>query len=72
MFDVIGSLFLELFGYSPSNLEPLQLASWQETPIFNLPANQTDPKIHSIINKYLAELKQKIATLSAFKIFLKY
>ncbi len=59
MFDVIGSLFLGLFGYSPSNLEPLQLASWQETPIFNLPVNQTDPKIHSIINKYLAGLKQK-------------
>ena len=59
MFDVIGSLFLALLGYSPSDLEPLQLVSWQETPIFNLPVNQTDPKIHSIINKYLATLKQK-------------
>ncbi|MDJ0651104.1 MAG: D-alanyl-D-alanine carboxypeptidase [Xenococcaceae cyanobacterium MO_188.B19] len=59
MFDVIGSLFLALLGYSPSDLEPLQLVSWQETPIFNLPVNQTDPKIHSIINKYLANLKQK-------------
>ena len=59
MFDVIGSLFLGLLGYSPSDLEPLQLVSWQETPIFNLPVNQTDPKIHSIINKYLANLKQK-------------
>ncbi|MDJ0678638.1 MAG: D-alanyl-D-alanine carboxypeptidase [Xenococcaceae cyanobacterium MO_167.B52] len=59
MFDVIGSLFLALLGYSPSDLEPLQLLSWQETPIFNLPVNQTDPKIQSIINKYLATLKQK-------------
>ena len=59
MFEVIGSLFLGLLGYSPSDLEPLQLVSWQETAIFKLPTNQTDPKINTIIDKYLTTLKKK-------------
>lgn len=59
MFEVIGSLFLELLGYSPSDLEPLQVVSWQDTAIFNLPPNQTDPMIKSIINNYLTTLGQK-------------
>lgn len=59
MFEIIGSLFLGLLGYSPSDVEALQLVSWQESAIFNLPVNQTDPMIESIINNYLTTLKQK-------------
>ena len=63
MIDVIGSSLLgllwQIFGYSPSNLEPLQLVSWQDTAIFRLPVTQVDPMVNSIINNYLKTLEQK-------------
>ena len=63
MIDVIGSSLLgllwQIFGYSPSKLEPLQLVSWQDTAIFRLPVTQVDPMVNSIINKYLRTLEQK-------------
>ena len=63
MIDVIGSSLLgllwQIFGYSPSKLEPLQLVSWQDTVIFRLPVTQVDPMVNSMINNYLKTLEQK-------------
>ncbi len=63
MFDVISSILLglleQLFGNSVPTLEPLQIVSWQDAPIFQLPVNQTDPKVNTIINNYLKTLEQK-------------
>ena len=63
MFDVISSIFLgllgQVFGYSAPSLEPLQIVSWQDTAIFQLPVNQTDPEVNTIINNYLKTLERK-------------
>jgi D-alanyl-D-alanine carboxypeptidase/D-alanyl-D-alanine-endopeptidase (penicillin-binding protein 4) len=60
MLDLIGSsiigLLLEIFGRSPVTLEPLQLLSWQESAIFNLPATEPDPAVEGIVNEYINNL----------------
>lgn len=59
MLEVISSslvgLFIGFLGREPASLPSLQLLSWQETEIFNLPT-QSDPQAEAIVEQYIKKL----------------
>ena len=59
MLEVIGFSLLgwlmEIFGRQPVQLPELQLLSWQEAEIFNLPI-EPDPLVEEIVAQYLNDL----------------
>lgn len=54
----LGSLFLQLWGRSSSELASVPLVSWQEAQIFAVPT-QSDPKVEEIVENYLKRLEAK-------------
>ena len=63
MLEVIGSgiisLLSEIFYRSPAKIEPIQLLSWQNTEIFNLPDTNPDLVVEKIVRDYLQALARK-------------
>jgi hypothetical protein len=63
MLEVIGSslfgLLWEMFGNSAKQQVQLESIAWHDAVIFQLPAEEIDPVVQSIVNKYLQNLSQK-------------
>ena len=61
MLDLIAlSLFagLNIWGYNPERLEPLELFPWHDTPVFDLPAIAPDVETENLVRNYLQKLIQ--------------
>jgi D-alanyl-D-alanine carboxypeptidase/D-alanyl-D-alanine-endopeptidase (penicillin-binding protein 4) len=60
--EVISSslvgLFIGFLGREPASLPSLQLLSWQETEIFNLPT-QSDPQAEALVQQYIKKLADR-------------
>ena len=54
---IIG--FLSIFARGDSSLQPLELFSWQDTAIFNLPARDRDVVTQKILDDYLQDLARQ-------------
>ena len=58
MLDAIAAWF-GIIGQPKVNLQPLEVLSWQETAIFNLPTVDNDTLSQSIVKTYLQDLSNK-------------
>jgi D-alanyl-D-alanine carboxypeptidase/D-alanyl-D-alanine-endopeptidase (penicillin-binding protein 4) len=62
MLEVIGvslmGFLMNVFGQAPTNVEQLQLLSWDKTAIFDLPT-QNDPAVEQFVKQYLKDLTAK-------------